>query len=237
MNGNLTGYRCWAATHVGRLRNRNEDAIGLPGLADVRSASWTSALAERSWAVVTDGMGGHAAGEVASELAVAMFVSIAPQLKTPGQVANALSLIHKELRSAAERHPEFRGMGTTIAGVLLRPDGCITFHLGDSRIYQLTGGGLKQIGKDHALDGGLIGYLGGSSRTLVRSPEIHQLGLSPGDSLLLCTDGLTGMVNDSEIAAVLQASPDPARELVNCALAGGGHDNITAVVIKRDQPR
>lgn len=225
-------FRCWVASDTGRIRANNEDAIALPGLEDAQPRTWSKQLPREAWAFVADGLGGHSAGEVASELTVAMLTAVAGMLRTREQVQGALQGINLELNSLMERSDEFEGMGTTIAGIMLGDEECLAFNLGDSRIYLLSNGRLQQISRDHHDGKYLTGFLGGSSFELVRLPHFATLQVSAGDRLLLCTDGLTNMVSDVEIEAILMRyEAEPALALVETALEAGGHDNVSVIVI------
>jgi serine/threonine protein phosphatase PrpC len=119
----------------------------------------------------------------------------------------------------------------TIAGVVLRPDQTITFNVGDSRIYGFEDGELSQISRDHtAKSGALLQCLGGLQEPVPLLVHVHRLR---GRVILVCSDGLTDMLSDQQIAAVLTSDPvDPATSLVDAAVAAGGHDNVSAIVIQ-----
>jgi serine/threonine protein phosphatase PrpC len=229
----MAQYRYWVASDVGRIRTNNEDAVLVHGLADTRPSAWGAQLPCDGWAFVADGVGGNAAGEVASELTVQMLATVSELLRTPNQIESVLRAIHLELKQAMDRAPEFKGMGTTVAGIMLEDAHGLVFNLGDSRIYHLNDSGLQQISKDHHDGSYLTGLLGGSSPGLAAVPHCFAIRISPGDQILLCTDGLTDRLSDQEIFLVLTGhSEQPARALVEAALEAGGHDNVTAVVIR-----
>lgn len=226
-------FSCWVATDVGRRRLSHEDAVAVPGLTDPRPKAWASSpLSDGSWILIADGMGGHAAGEVASELAVTMLAEIFHQKSNELEITRAIKTVHAEIFAAAMQNAELRWMATTIAGVQISDNKLLSFNLGDSRIYHLGGAGLRMVTADHASEEGLFGYLGGSYPTLARNPDYHSIDCQPGEIILLCTDGLTNMVSDLEIEAILaDETTNPAGALVEAALDAGGKDNVSVVVI------
>jgi protein phosphatase len=219
--------------------------------------------------MVADGVGGHAAGEVASRLgtdSVEQFLlNTFRRLAAPSADGHdALRELQAALRAADARlfeevgkHPEWRGMGTTLTLAITSGRRLFVAHAGDSRGYLFTGGTLRQLTTDHTFAAdmarsGLISpsekdrhpwrhvvtnLLGGSEQG-VRA-EVHLLDLHPGDGLVLCTDGLTDMVPDEAIAAALAAEADPeaaCRRLIDEANRNGGEDNVTLVVARFDPP-
>ncbi|MBA1148382.1 Stp1/IreP family PP2C-type Ser/Thr phosphatase [Ectothiorhodospiraceae bacterium WFHF3C12] len=230
---------------VGRVRARNEDAADWDERAGV--------------AMVADGMGGHPAGDVASNLAVRTVMdavrgasAMDHWLASGGDPSAALEAANAAVLEDARRHPERHGMGTTGVVAALHDGRCRIAHVGDSRAYQLKDGMLKQLTRDHtaaqqALDQQLI-----TPEQARHTPERHQLtralGLDPtvqadihdttyerGDLFLLCSDGLTEMLDDDPIRdALAENSRDPdaaCRLLVRLALDHGGVDNVTVVVV------
>ncbi len=218
--------------------------------------------------IVADGMGGHAGGERASALAVLTiedFMLNAIKFLFRLQGDGILSEFQEAVRAAdmrmfeeASRRPELAGMGTTLTMGYLVRDTFYLAHAGDSRCYLYRGGELRQLTSDHTLVGEMVrkgvltpeqaaqasfrnvvtNAIGGTTPGV--SAEVHKLSLEPGDALLLCSDGLTGMVNDAAIIDVLRAAPDPAtacRQLVDAANAAGGTDNITVILSRLDVDR
>lgn len=125
-------------------------------------------------------------------------------------------------------------LGTTIAGAILDQDHALIFNVGDSRIYMQHQGELTQISKDDGVGGNkLTQCLGGFVRKTRLDPHVRKIRLPPGAKLLLCTDGLTDMVANRHIAAIVGSSnPDNAHRLVHAALDAGGIDNVSAVLIE-----
>lgn len=226
-----------SATDRGLVRRINEDAL----------------LAYPPVFLVADGMGGHAAGDVASRLAVEEFAQLA------GRPAAEADEIHACFSRTARRLRDVvdagRTAGTTVAGVAVAAyDGAeywLVFNIGDSRVYRLADGALEQISVDHSvvqdlIDAGEIDPAEASvhpERHIVTraiatnaepSPDYWLIPAGPTDRLLVCTDGLTIELTDDRIRQVLCSQPDPqlaAERLVAEAVAAGGADNISAVVV------
>lgn len=227
-----------AATHVGRIRKLNEDSYLLgDGLA-----------------IVADGMGGHAAGDVASRLAVQAFESVGPEREAEALV-EAAHAANTRIQAEALAHPEKAGMGTTLTGVaLIRAGGVphwFVFNVGDSRTYRWAGGLLRQLTIDHAEVTELIAQGRISPEQARRHPLrnviTRALGSEPAEpdtwllpvggeeTFLLCSDGLTGELDDAEIEAILSSSEDAksaAEGLVSAAVNAGGRDNVTVIVLR-----
>lgn len=208
---------------------------------------------------IADGMGGMNAGEVASAIAVSSLQSFFSKLEPaachpqnlPDLLTNAIEQAHQEILSRGGSSPGEAGMGTTIVAVALHQGFATAGWVGDSRCYlKRKGEPLRQLTKDHSLVQDLIdkGALSkaqaafhpqrnvilqslGSHRAL--SPDVIQIKLHEEDLLLLCSDGLSGMISDSEIEEILTLSNEPqqsAHNLVKAALIAGGHDNISVIV-------
>lgn len=240
-------WQAAGATHVGRVRRGNEDSL----LVD----------AERGIFLVADGMGGHAAGEIASMLAADAVGTLLregiDQGLQPDALLERMVEAFRLADGAIERHvaqnPSTQGMGTTVTAVVLRADGTYRMgHIGDSRAYLMRGGELTQITVDHTwvqreVDEGRLTAQGARrhrlSHILTRAlgadskdnPDVLSGQLLPGDRLLLCTDGLTGMLTDRMIAKVLRLEirlEDRLAELIRQANERGGRDNVTAVLVE-----
>lgn len=226
--------RCSAITHTGRVRSNNEDAIAVSAVCKDPLARWSGSLSPSTgWALVADGMGGHAAGEVASRLAVEFLRTVIEKLQTESEVASAINAVNQALYCAMDQHPELSGFGTTIAGICLRGDHALIFNVGDSRIYISWRGVLRQLSHDDAVAGYLLTQcLGGVNKPTNLSPHFLRVSWPRGASFLLCSDGLTDMVPDDHIQQILDERIDnPADALIAAALEKGGVDNVSAIVI------
>ena len=205
--------------------------------------------------VVADGMGGHNAGEIASALAVKSLQEFLGRADDANEstVAEALCLANDQVLNAATSNPTYEGMGTTVVAACVR-DGSLVFgSVGDSRIYRMSGGTLEQLTDDDSWVSRVLPADAIGSEEASRHPMRHVLtkvvglreDMEPsvgssqfvsGDTLLLCSDGLHGVVNDAAIASLLAQTGSVeaiASELVERALSSGSTDNITAVVVRR----
>lgn len=262
-----------AQSHKGRVRPNNEDHY-LVVCAGRYLRTWMTNLPDGSvprefeetayGMAVADGLGGNAAGEVASQLALNLIVELV--LDTPDWIfsndkplldevvhrtVQRFRTVNEALLERARRDPWLAGMGTTLTVARsLGPD-LVVVHIGDSRAYLLRGGTLIQLTRDHTLAqeladlGGLPAEEVATHRfrhvltqalgmgEFVSKPEVRRLRLVDGDRLLLCTDGLTEMVDDATIAAELgrdRPAAEICQTLVDLALTCGGRDNVTVVV-------
>jgi serine/threonine protein phosphatase PrpC len=227
------------ATETGPFREQNEDRL----------------LTEAPVFVVADGMGGHAGGEEASEIAVTEFAQLAGERVSREQILHAIGRANEAIVTAARADERHGGMGTTLAGLALVNDGSnelwFAFHVGDSRIYRLASGELEQLSKDHSevqalIDNGEIteaqrkqhprGHVVTRALGSDPAPQPDCLLLWPvvGERFLLCSDGVSGELTDGEIRELLLSSGQPdatAGQLIQAALRAGTRDNVTAVVI------
>jgi PPM family protein phosphatase len=209
-------------TEVGHVRRRNEDSL----LVDES----TSVLA------VADGLGGHPCGDLASQTAVASLRDAVaggpPEGADTGEwLTSALLVAHRAVLAEAGDDPDRDGMATTVVLAAVAEDEVTIAHVGDSRAYLLADGALQPLTRDHGM-GGYITQALGLDRVV--APDVLHLNLAPGDRLLLCTDGLTNMVDDNGIAQLLgQGDVRQATDgLVETALANGGVDNVTVIVVE-----
>jgi PPM family protein phosphatase len=240
-------WRAAGGTDVGRVRERNEDAF--------------RADPELGILLVADGMGGHAAGEVASTVAADAAMAVlrggVDESGPEGHRAamgDAFLEAHRQIAARSAESPETRGMGTTLTAVVLQRTGAMQVgHIGDSRLYRLREGALAQVTRDHTwvqaeIDAGRLDA--GALRTHPLShiltrvlaadeaspPDLVEDLLVPGDVLLLCSDGLHNMVDDVAIAGFLSVPEDPPQsiveKLIHAANEAGGVDNVTAVVVR-----
>lgn len=223
--------KAFVRSHVGCVRADNEDACAVseaPGLL----TNWSGELdSDGGWALVADGVGGHVAGEVAATLAIEVMRPLMPGLRSDADIQKVVNAADQAIFLAMEMRPELHGMATTIAGVVLRPDGALTFNAGDSRVYVYEEGTLTQVSRDDATrSGALLQCLGGFQEPVPL--YVHVNRAERGSSILICSDGLTNMLSDHQIAQTLQANArTPADALVDAALAAGGHDNVSVIVI------
>jgi protein phosphatase len=247
----LSGLQHVARTDIGMRRANNQDSHAVV-LAEDEQA-WR----ERGHAfMVADGMGAHAAGELASKLAVDNirhlyyhYRELAPAEALEKAIVDANAEIHRR----GQANPDFHAMGTTASVLVLLPQIALVGHVGDSRVYRLRGNQLEQLTFDHSLQWELrsLGRLSPDSelaksipknvitRSLGPNPQVAvdlegPLPLEPGDTFLLCSDGLSGQVKDHEIGNLLAHLPpkEAATVLVDLANIRGGPDNVTVVIAK-----
>ena len=230
--GALTSFG--SRTDIGCLRDHNEDSLVVtPPLF-----------------AVADGMGGHAAGEVASEIAVRVLSELAPEHPDGEALGRAIEEANRAVIQAAREGRGRQGMGTTMTAAMLEGERLVIAQVGDSRAYLLHQGKLQQLTRDHSLMADMIeaGQLTPEeARThpqrsvITRAlgsdahlhPDIYEIHVETGDRLLICSDGLSGMIFDDQIENTLRRVQDPQRcasQLVNEAIAAGGHDNVTVIV-------
>jgi protein phosphatase len=226
-------------SHKGR-RKSNEDAMVIDP--------------DRRLFVVADGMGGHNAGEVASALAVKTLHEFIAQANDASEsaLAEALCLANDQVLNAAANNSTYEGMGTTVVAACVNGGSVVFGSVGDSRIYLMHDHALRQLTHDDSWVSRVLPADAIGSEEAARHPMRHVLtkviglredmepsvGSSPfasGDTLLLCSDGLHGVVSDEAIAQLLEQSnvEEIASELVERALNSGSTDNITAVVVRK----
>lgn len=269
-----------ALTHTGHVRTNNEDHYLVVRIerslktmmTNLIEGSLPECFDEVAYGmVVADGMGGYAAGEVASSQALIKLIELA--VETPDWVmrmerrenadtvmrrmTERFRIVDSTLRVTAESDPSLVGMGTTLTAVVSLGAELFVGHIGDSRAYLFRNKRLHQLTRDNTLAQELIDA--GIARpedtaTLAMrhvltaalaageqsDPQVQRFHLSDGDQVLLCTDGLTGMVRDANIAAILKDSDSAAnacQTLIDLALAAGGSDNTTVVVARYRFPR
>jgi len=228
-----------AFTRRGRVRAQNEDVIVVgdwlspPEMVEPRS--FRTVLSEPLVCAVADGMGGHRAGEVASRHAAQQLSAAGGQLASGQDVAQALGRINDALYQAMAREPAHAGMGTTVVGLVLG-ERLIRFNIGDSRLYRFGAGGLSQMSIDDTPPGprsGLITQsLGGAQPPVPLRPHIGEEPLPVPARYLLCSDGLTDMLDDNDIADCLAlGDADAVAQLFDLAMRAGGTDNVSIVVV------
>jgi PPM family protein phosphatase len=223
----------YARSDIGLARSNNEDSF----FTDVG----------RGLAVVADGMGGHAGGEVASKLAVETisdglkggdsFWPFGRAQRERTQVLDAIRLANQRVRAAAAKDSTLAGMGTTIVVLWIKNARAHIAHVGDSRIYRYRRGGLVQLTRDHSWPSEEAAMRNVLTRAIGAEQSVdidHRLiEVSPGDVFLLCSDGLTRPVPDETIAQTLGETKNgdrAAERLIELARANGAPDNVTVVL-------
>lgn len=240
-----------AKTDMGRVREHNEDKYEFFIPED------NAMLAARGKIfLVCDGMGGHSAGQIASELTIKTFLGTyhGHPSQLPSVAARAAAeAANRFVRDLGQSMPQYRGMGTTLTGLCLVQDKAVLVQAGDSRCYRLRSGDLIQLSPEHTWIAEMVsqGHLSleeasshpyrhmitkAVGQDVELGPDILEFDLEPGDKFLLCSDGLTNHVNDVTLFQVLdQFSPSAAcMELVRLALEDGGSDNCTVMIIRVD---
>jgi protein phosphatase len=238
-----------AAVDPGRARSNNEDSVATDN--------------QVALAVLADGMGGYNAGEVASSMATSFiqtelgrWLREASSQASDAEVRRAMDICvdnaNRAIFNAANSYPQYAGMGTTLVVAVFRDDRVLLGHVGDSRCYRLRGGRLQQITRDHSLlqeqiDAGLItpeqAAFSANKNLVTRAVgvedtvllETHQHEVMPGDLYLMCSDGLSDMLDDAGIAQVLQAHDSletSSRALIDAANDAGGKDNISVILVR-----
>lgn len=237
----MTSWRFAAATDTGLVRETNQDAV----------------MVDEAIAIVADGMGGHAAGEVAAAMTVALLHDRYQSSPTMEGVVSAFGAANAEVLADAATSSERRGMGTTALAVALikDPSGHMApalFHVGDSRAYQIRDGALKPLTQDHSVAEEWVRLGRLTPQEALTDPTRHQLtraigvdqplevdvatlAVQPGDRLVLCSDGLSNELSEAaiaELASVDRPLEEVVANLIAAAKAAGGRDNITAVVLE-----
>ncbi|WP_457629920.1 Stp1/IreP family PP2C-type Ser/Thr phosphatase [Oceanithermus sp.] len=237
-NDGIPAVEAAALTHPGRQRTTNQDAVG-------QHVNGSYGIF-----VVADGMGGHRTGELASRMAVKNIVDVVREEEpSPNLLLDAFEEANESIYTAGQR-PESRGMGTTATALALNLPYAIIAHVGDSRAYLLRDGVLTQLTQDHSwvaerMRQGLLTpsearnhrWRNVITNALGSFPEarVDLIGLKvqPGDRFLLCSDGLSGVLEDSVLQEILEELPpaEAVERLVKLANEWGGPDNISAVVV------
>ena len=238
--------KTFSMTHIGQRREMNQDymftsetAVGnLPNLF-----------------LVADGMGGHAAGDYASRFTVEKLVELIGKSGEKEPVAimkSAVSMTNSLLLTEAQADPAKNGMGTTIVAATVIGNTLYAANVGDSRLYVINQEDITQITRDHSLVEEMVS-MGEINREQARNhekkniitraiggydtveAEMFSVDLKPNDCILMCTDGLSNMVEDADILKIVKSAPDietAAKNLVAAANANGGKDNITVMIIE-----
>jgi serine/threonine protein phosphatase PrpC len=239
--------RVAGGSDVGRRRAANEDHYAM--------------APDLGLYLVADGLGGHVAGQIASELAADAAVRAMRTLEGTGTKLSerlrwAVVAANREVHETARRWPELAGMGTTLVAIALQEGRAALAHVGDSRGYLVRGDRIRQLTDDHSLVGELLRRNKISADAAREHPQRHVLtravGVRPtvepdlaeltpeaGDTFVLCSDGLTGHVRDDEIGGAVVGVEDPqvtVDRLIGLANERGGEDNITLVVVRCEKP-
>lgn len=222
-------------TDVGNVREHNEDSF----------------IAQSPLFVVADGMGGHQAGEVASEIAIQTMAANVPEGPDAEALAYSVILANEAVLRGAQDGTGKPGMGTTVTAAVVFGNEVVIAQVGDSRAYLMHNGALQRITRDHSLVADLVAQgrlteeearVHPQRSVITRAlgsdphmqPDTYRLNVEEGDRLLLCSDGLSSMLDDESIESIMALNPDPRRAcdaLVDEALAAGGLDNVTVIVI------
>ena len=234
----------WGLTHRGAVRQQNQDAFAIRDLPDGRVI-----------ALVCDGMGGARAGNIASAMAVKLFTE--EFLRTSGReeerMRKAAALANREVFQRSLRDEDCAGMGTTLVAALAGEGGAVILNEGDSRAYHIDQEGIVLVTRDHSLVADLVerGELTREearrhpnknliTRALGADPDLmadcFRQPMAPGDYLLLCSDGLSNVVEEQEMLyEVIHGEGDESccQRLLDIALSRGAPDNVTAVLIRR----
>jgi len=233
-------------TDVGKVRELNEDNFILKKISEHEFIF-----------IVADGMGGHKAGEIASYKAVNSFTRLLIQEKQETNIIKLLKKIayqvNKEIVLEGEQYPDKTGMGTTLSALYIMRKSAFVVHVGDSRIYRNNSQGLKQITEDHSIVNKMLKNGEITEREVKRHPRRHEITqslgvfheleidtigpirLNEGEIFLLCTDGLTDILEDPLLKRELSKGSSPeriCRNLIEEAKEQGAPDNITAIVVR-----
>jgi serine/threonine protein phosphatase PrpC len=236
-----------ALSHVGLIRDHNEDSLVI--------GQWTLCAAETETpqtlafpiasplvVAVADGLGGHPGGDVASSVVVRELASAGPTLDSEPRVRDVLNACNKALYGIAADQAMLLAMGTTVAGVLLTSDQVFAFNIGDSRVYMHGPDGLRQVsvddrpslapGQEHTAI--VTQTLGGGLTYTDVEPHVSAFPQSTDVRWLICSDGLTDLVDDETLGDLLEESEDSraAFELWKAAMQAGGTDNITLALVR-----
>lgn len=241
--------KVWTMTDRGLVRGENQDTYAVKTVQDYTVC------------VVCDGMGGAAAGKVASEIAATTFTqeaeaALQPEM-TPQQLqelsASAAAAANRAIRASAEENPDYQGMGTTLVSAISYDGGAILCNVGDSRAYLITPEGIRRLTRDHSLVESMVErgditaeearhHPGRNYITRALGPDetaecdVYEVAVQQGEYLLLCSDGLVNTVTDQEMLfeVIHGESPDTAlQRLLEISRSHGAPDNVTAVLMRQ----
>ncbi len=244
----LASVKMGAKTDLGRVRDNNEDKFDFFEPEDPAMLA-----AKGSFYAVADGMGGHSAGQIACEMALKTVLALYygdPSPDKDASLRRAVIEANSLIYDTAQAIPDRQGMGTTLTAAVLCEDTLMLAQIGDSRAYLLRGGKISQMTEDHSWVAEQVrlgtmtlaeAQVSPFRNIITRSvgtaalvePDIYTHAVQPGDTFVLCSDGLTGHVEPAEIQGIVAAqSPSAAAlALVDLANERGGRDNITALVL------
>jgi len=237
-----------ARTDLGCVRENNEDKF------DFFEPEDPDILANKGlFYAVADGMGGHAAGQIASEMALKRVIKVYYEDSSPdvvGSLTRAVFDANKLIYDAAQMIVERSGMGTTLTAVVIRADTAYFVQVGDSRAYLIRGRDIRQITEDHSWiaeqvrrgvmteeEARLSPFRNVITRSLgnlpVVEPDVFAEEIQPGDTIVLCSDGLSGSLSETDIRDIVagNAPSQAAMDLIDAANERGGNDNITAMIV------
>ena len=250
------GLEVASVSDIGRVRENNEDSYLYWEPADDGEFRRKGRLA-----VIADGMGGHQGGQEASRLAVETVREVydrAFQDDPKAALIEAFNVAHTRIQEYAGEHPDLRGMGTTCTALAVVGQQFFFAHVGDSRLYLLRNGAILRLTRDHSYVSRLVENGIVNSRDAESHPQRHILTAALGsgieampdvshealwlqdhDTLILCTDGLWGVVGDEDLAATVRGRPaaDSCAAVVKMALERGGPDNITVQILRVENPQ
>lgn len=247
----MTRWTIVGFTNRGRVRPHNEDAVAIGDrilTGDMDAPLVITAPNDCCLLMIADGMGGHAHGAMASRAALDYLVAAVDRLSNPASCAQAMEEANQHLYELMHEHEQALGMGSTLVGAVLTADQLLTFNVGDSRCYLFSAGQLLQLSEDDVPESkndfsgsrrshALTQALGGSSFRVAIEPHISvDSPLAAGETLLLCSDGLTDMVPNLAISYTLGTAKDAlqaARGLAANAFSAGARDNVSLIVARR----
>lgn len=247
----MSSWTIAAFTHRGRVRPVNEDAVAVN--TRVLTGDMTEPLImpvsdDNCVLMIADGMGGHAHGAMASRTVLDYLVAAIDRLADPASCAEVIEDANQHLFDLMHEQEERLGMGSTLVGAVLNADQLVTFNVGDSRTYLFSSGQLIQLSRDdvpeedkyrvgHRRSHALTQALGGSSLPVAIEPHVTvEAPLASGETLLLCSDGLTDMVGHHAMESILRGARTPlmsVRRFVAEAFRAGGRDNISLITACR----
>jgi serine/threonine protein phosphatase PrpC len=236
-----------ALSHDGLVREHNEDSVVVGPWTLCAATTPTPQtiyfpIGDPVVVAVADGLGGHPAGEEASSLVVRWLARAGASLTDEAAIGEVLDACNEVVYADAARHPDRTAMGTTIAGVVVTEQAVLVFNIGDSRVYVVDGGGLVQLSTDdneppapgQRRSSMVTQTLGGSVRVTPVEPHLSARPLADAARYLICSDGLTDAVNDTEIAAILArySGGEAAFELWKATIDAGAPDNVTLALVE-----